>query len=66
MINLLYLVMPMLLLPPTAAVPTANKYLLDTGEKKPRYYLLLMRLRPQSETGTSGWTFNVLSSARGI
>lgn len=56
----------MLLLPPTAAAPTANKYLLDTGEKKPRYYLLLMRLRPQSETGTSGWTFNVLSSARGI
>lgn len=30
----------MLLSPPSAAAPTGNDYLRDTGERKPRYFLI--------------------------
>lgn len=30
--------MPTLLSPPSAAAPTGNGYLRDTGERKPRYF----------------------------
>ena len=34
MINVFYFLMPTLLLPSTAAAPTGNDYLRDTGERK--------------------------------
>lgn len=55
MIHLLYLMMPTLLLPPTAAAPTGSGYLPDTGERTPRYcHFMRSRL---------GLTLTVVSTA---